>query len=110
MDRKSAAPDFLVSPWAQGYRQFEAYFLFLKMFAIFMAVEGGGGYWKYLNNKMIINSIKGKFRGGISQNIYTSGFFRTQKFTRKVRESRQIQCYPKCAIRDKFNTKKVKKV
>ena len=40
-------------------------------------------------------------RGGISQNVYTSG---------KVRDSRQIQCYPKCAIRDKFNTKKVKKV
>ena len=48
-------------------------------------------------------------RVGIRQNIYTSGFFRTQKFTPKVRDSRQIQCYQKCVIRDKFNTKKNKK-
>ena len=48
-------------------------------------------------------------RVGIRQNIYTSGFFRTQKFTPKVRDSRQIQRYQKCVIRDKFNTKKVKK-
>ena len=50
---------------------------------------------------------KGNSRGGISQNVYTIGFFRTQNFTQKVRDSQQIQCYPKCAIRDKFNTKKV---
>ena len=36
--------------------------------------------------------------------------FRTQKFTPKVCDLRQIQCYPKCAIHDKFHTKKVKKV
>ena len=33
---------------------------------------------------------------------------RTHKFTPKVRDSRQIQCYQKCVIRDKFNTKKNK--
>ena len=48
-------------------------------------------------------------RVGIRQNIYTSGFFRTQKFTPKVRDSRQIQCYQKGVIRDKFNAKKNKK-
>ena len=48
-------------------------------------------------------------RVGIRQNIYTSGFFRTQKFTPKVRDSRQIQCYQKGMIRDKFNAKKNKK-
>ena len=50
-----------------------------------------------------------EIRVGIRQNIYTSCFFRTQKFTPKVRDSRQIQCYQKCVIRDKFNTKKNKK-
>ena len=34
---------------------------------------------------------------------------RTQKFTPKVRDSRQIQCYQKCVIRDKLNTKNVEK-
>ena len=48
-------------------------------------------------------------RGEKSQNIYTSGFFRNQKSTRKVHDSRQIQCYQKCVIRDKLNTKKVEK-
>ena len=46
-------------------------------------------------------------RGGKSETIYTSDFFGTHKFTPKVRDSRQIQCYSKCAIRDKSNTKKV---
>ena len=46
-------------------------------------------------------------RGGKSQTIYTSDFFGTHKFTPKVRDSRQIQCYSKYAIRDKSNTKKV---
>ena len=32
--------------------------------------------------------------------------FRTQKFTPKVCDSQQIQCYQKCAIYEKFNTKK----
>ena len=50
-----------------------------------------------------------KLRVGISQNIYTSGFFRTQKFTPKVRDLRQIQCYQKGVIRDKLNAKKNKK-
>ena len=31
-------------------------------------------------------------------------FFMIQKFTPKVRNSRQIQCYQKCPIRNKFDT------
>ena len=34
-----------------------------------------------------IFDIEAAARVGISQNIYTSGFFRTQKFTSKVRDS-----------------------
>jgi len=41
--------------------------------------------------------------------MYTSRFFRIQNFTPKVRDPRQIQCYQKCTVRDKFNPKKVKK-
>ena len=56
-----------------------------------------------------IKTEKYSNRVGIRQNIYTSGFFRTQKFTPKVRDSRQIQCYQKGVICDKFNAKKNKK-
>ena len=49
-------------------------------------------------------------RVGIRQNIYASSFFRTQKFTPKVRDSRQIQCYQMGVICDKFNAKKNKKI
>ena len=48
-------------------------------------------------------------RDGKRYQIYTSAFFRIQKFTPKVCDSRQIQCYPKCTICVKFCTKKVKK-
>ena len=42
-------------------------------------------------------------------NRFTLAFFRTEKFTPKVRDSRQIQCYWKCAIWEKFNIKKFNK-
>ena len=36
-------------------------------------------------------------------------FFMTKIFTPKERDSQEIQCYQKSVIRDKFNTKHVKK-
>ena len=67
------------------------------------------------------NVTRSKFKSVITEEPYVlkqswnksehlhQRLFRTQKFTPKVRDLRQIQCYQKCVIRNKFNTKKNKK-